>query len=175
MTVSELNDRITRVLAAALGVAVVIVLVLVACPAGGHGGVLPASLRFTASQDGAVAITPAAPKALLEDSHLRPGRHVAGEMTLRNQTGAPLAIGISASPSSTALDGITRVRISAGAETIFDSTLGVLRNGTDAPLRIGPGSSRKVWVSAWIPAREPTGYEGRRVDVQLTVQEGVDR
>ena len=67
MTVSELNDRITRAVAAALGVVIVIALVVVARPAGGHGGVLPASLRFAASQDGAVAITPAAPQALLED------------------------------------------------------------------------------------------------------------
>ncbi len=175
MTVSELNDRITRALAVAVGVAIVVVLVVVARPAGGHGGVLPASLRIAAGQDGAVAITPAAPAALLEDSHLRPGRHIVGGMTLRNQTGGPLELGLRAEPSSTALDGITRVRISAGAEAIFDSTLGALREGTDAALRIGPGRSRSVQVAAWIPAAEPTGYEGRRVDVQLAIEEGAGR
>jgi hypothetical protein len=175
MTVSELNDRITRALALALGVAIVAVLVFVARPAGGHGGVLPASLRFTAAQDGAIAITPAAPEALLEDSHLRPGRHVAGAITLSNQTGKTLELGLRAEPSSTALDGITRVRISAGAETIFDSTLGALREGTDVPLALGPGRSRRVLVTAWIPAGEPTGYEGRRVDVQLALEEGAGR
>jgi hypothetical protein len=174
MTVSELNDRITRALAVALGVAIVVVLVLVARPAGGHGGVLPASLRIVAGQDGAVAITPAAPKALLEDAELRPGTHADGEMTLRNQTGRSLALGLRAEPSSTALDGITRVRVSAGAEVIFDSTLGVLREGTDA-FRIGPGGSRNVEVTAWIPAAESTGYEGRRVDVQLVLEENADR
>ncbi len=174
MTVSQLNDRITRGLAVALGVAIVVALILLARPAGGHGGVLPASLRFTAAQDGAVAITPAAPKAVLEDSHLRPGRHAEGEMALRNQTGAPLALALRAEPASTALDGITRVRISAGAELIFDSTLGILRQGTDA-FRIGPGGSRSLEVTAWIPAGEPTGYEGRRVDVQLAVEADTGR
>lgn len=174
MTVSELNDRITRALALALGTAIVLVLVLVARPAGGHGGVLPASLRITASQDGAVAIAPAAPKALLEDAHLRPGAHAEGEITLRNQTGAPLALGLRAEQSSTALDGITRVRISAAAKVIFDSTLGALRKGTDA-FRIGPGRARSVRVVAWIPVAEATGYEGRRVDVQLAVDEDTGR
>jgi hypothetical protein len=174
MTVSQLNDRISRGLAVALGVAIVVALILAARPAGGHGGVLPASLRFTASQDGAVAITPAAPKALLEDAHLRPGRHAEGEMTLRNQTGGPLALRVRAEPSSTALDGITRVRISTGAEVIFDSTLGALRQGADA-FRIGPGRWRGVEVTAWIPAAESTGYEGRRVDVQLALEEDAGR
>ena len=174
MTVSELNDRITRAVAAALGVAIVVAIVVVARPADGHGGILPASLRFTASQDGAVAIAPAAPQALLEDAHLRPGRHADGEMTLRNQTGGPLAIGLRAEPSSTALDGIARVRIATGAEVVFDSTLGALRQGTDA-VRIAPGRSRRVLVAAWIPAAESTGYEGRRVDVQLALAEDGSR
>lgn len=175
MTVSQLNDRITRVLAAALGVGIVVAVVLMAGPAGGHGGVLPASLRFTVDQDGAVAITPAAPKALLEDAHLRPGRHAEGELVLRNQTGARLAVALRATPSSTALDGITRVRIETGAETIFDSTLGALREGTDAPLRLGPGAAAEVRVEAWIPAAEETGYEGRRVDVGLALTERTAR
>jgi len=167
MTVSQLNDRITRVVAAALGAAIVIAVVVMAVPAGGHGGVLPAALRFVAGQDGAIAVSPATPEAVLEDAHLRPGRHADGTLVLRNQTGARLAVRLRANPSSTALDGITRVRISAGGEAIFDSTLQALRAGTDGAVRLGPGAAARLRVEAWVPAGEQTGYEGRRVEVEL--------
>jgi hypothetical protein len=171
MTVADLNDRITRVLAAALGVAIVVAVVLMARPAGGHGGVMPASLRFAASPDGAIAVAPAAPRSLLEADHLRPGDHVAGALVLRNQTGERLPVALRAEPSSTILDGITRVRIEAGGRNVFDSTLQALREGSD-PIRIAPGGTVTARVSAWIPAAEATGYEGRHVDVMLVPEEG---
>jgi hypothetical protein len=174
VTVAELNDRIIRVLASVLGVAIVVAVVLMARPAGGHGGVLPASLRFAAGQDGALAISPAAPKAVFEDAQLRPGERAGGELVLHNQTGKRLAVRLRAEPSSTALDGIARVRIEAAGETVFDSTLQALREGSDA-IRLGPGRSASVRVSAWIPAGEATGYEGRHVDVLLVAAEGAGR
>jgi hypothetical protein len=167
MTVSELNDRITRVLAAVLGIGIVVAVVLMARSAGGHGGVLPASLRFTADQAGALAVSPASPSFVLEDAHLRPGRHAEGDLALRNQTGARLAVRLRANPSSTALDGIARVRITTDNGTIFDSTLGALREGTEGSVRVNPGTATTVRLEAWIPATEQTGYEGRRVEVAL--------
>lgn len=166
MTVSRLNDRITRVLAASLGVSIVVAVVLLARPAGGHGGVLPASLRFTASEGGAVALAPLAPEPVLAGSAMRPGSHAAGRLVLRNQTGERLAVRLRANPSSTALDGIARVRISDGDRTIFDSTLQALRQGSEA-LRLAPGRAAVARVIAWIPAETETGYEGRHVEVGL--------
>lgn len=174
MTVAELNDRITRVLAAALGVAIVVAVVLMARPAGGHGGILPASLRFVASQDGAIAVSPAAPRSLLEATHLRPGDHVAGALELRNQTGERLPVSLRAEPSSTILDGITRVRIEAAGQSVFDSTLQALREGSD-PIPVAPGAAVTVHLTAWIPAGEATGYEGRRVEVVLVPTESGGR
>ena len=175
MTAAELNDRIIRIVAAALGAAIVLAIVLLARPAGGHGGVLPASLRLTLSQDGAIAVSPAAPKPLAENARLRPGGHVAGAAVVRNQTGERLAVRLRAQPSSTALDGLALVRISAGAKTIFDSTLQALRQGTSGAIAIAPGAAARVRVLARIPADAATGYEGRHVDVELTPYEATAR
>ncbi|HET7444622.1 MAG TPA: hypothetical protein VFJ57_08190 [Solirubrobacterales bacterium] len=175
MIAADFDDRITRITALALGAAIVLVVVLCARPAGGHGGVLPASLRVSASQDGALAVSPAAPKAVLEDARLRPGAHAGGQLRLRNQTGSQLAVRLRAEPTSTALDGILRVRIEAGGESVFDSTLQALRQGTEDAIRLGPGQETAVRVSTWIPATEATGYEGRHVDVLLVPEEGPAR
>lgn len=175
MTAADFDDRITRIAAVALGAAIVLVVVLLARPAGGHGGILPASLRVAASQDGALVVSPAAPKPVLEDARLRPGAHVGGELRLRNQTGEQLAVRLRAEPSSTALDGILRVRIEAGGKSVFDSTLQALRQGTEDAIRLGPGRAAPLRVSAWIPATEATGYEGRYVDVLLVPEEGPAR
>jgi hypothetical protein len=175
MTVSQLNDRITRVLAAALGVGLVVALIAVARPASGHGGVLPAALRFSAVEDGAVEASPAAPRTVLADAHMRPGSRADGYLRLRNQTGEPLAVRLRAQPSSTALDGLARVRISAGGHQIFDSTLQALRQGTTGAVRLEPGALAKVHVVASIPADTETGYEGRRVEVQMVPVEGTAR
>jgi hypothetical protein len=88
-------------------------------------------------------------------------------MTLRNETGERLAIGLAAQPSSSALDGIARVRIIAAGRTIADSTLQALRDGTEGRVSLAPGAGARVRVIAVIPAGVETGYEGRRVSVRL--------
>jgi hypothetical protein len=175
MTGSDFADRLTRIAAAAVGFALVGVLIVTARPAGGHGGVLPASLRFAASQDGAVAIAPAAPKPMLLSGPLRPGSHAEGRMWLRNQTGVSLAVGLRAKPSSSALDGIARVRITAGGEVIADTTLQALRQGTAGRVRLAAGAAALVRVRAWIPAEIETGYEGADVSVALSPVEASGR
>jgi len=113
-----------------------------------------------------------APEAVLEGRDLRPGSHAEGELRLRNQTGERLAVGLRATPSSTALDGIARLRISDRGQVIFDSTLQALRQGTEVAVRLAPGEAAKLGVLAWIPAETETGYEGRQVEVQLLTTEG---
>ncbi len=167
MTLGQHRDMIARVLAAAIGAGLVIALVAMARPAGGHGGVRPAALRFTAEPDGAVAATPTAPRALLASGPLRPGGHAAGTLRLRNQTGSRLAVGLRAVPSSTALDGLAHVRVAAGARVLADTTLQVLRRGTPGRLRLAPGEAARVRVRVSIPADTETGYEGARVAVRL--------
>lgn len=113
-------DRFTRAIGVAIGLGLVAALIVAARPAGGHGGVLPASLRFTAGLDGAVAIEPAPPRPLLESSSMRPGSHASGAITVGNQTGETLAVRLRAKPSSTALDGTAMVRLTSGGRTLAD-------------------------------------------------------
>jgi hypothetical protein len=161
------TDRFTRAIGAAIGLSLVAALIFAARPAGGHGGVLPASLRFTATLDGAVAATPAAPKPLLASGPLRPGGHAAGGFSLRNQTGETLAVRLRAQPSSTALDGIAQVRLQSRGSNLFEGTLQALRQGTGEAVRLPAGGAAQIRVVAWIPAEVETGYEGRTVAVAL--------
>jgi hypothetical protein len=161
------TDRFTRAIGAAIGLALVAALIVAARPAGGHGGVLPASLRFTAALDGAVAAEPAAPQPLLASTDMRPGSHAHGSFILRNQTGETLAVRLRAKPSSTALDGTAMVRLESRGVVFSEGTLQALRQGTAKPLKLQPGAAAPVQVLAWIAAEVETGYEGRDVAVSL--------
>ncbi|HEX8051134.1 MAG TPA: hypothetical protein VF504_06660 [Solirubrobacterales bacterium] len=160
-------DRFTRAIGAAIGFALVAALIVAARPAGGHGGVLPASLRFTAVLDGTVAVEPAPPQPLLESGPLRPGSRASGRLTLRNQTGEALAVRLRAEPDSTALDGTAHVRLVSHGVVLADGTLQALRQGSAEAVRLRPGGAAQVRVVIWIPAEVETGYEGRRVAVAL--------
>lgn len=164
---ASVTDRFTRAIGAAIGLGLVAALIVAARPAGGHGGVLPASLRFTAALDGAVMVEPAAPRPLLESGPMRPGSHASGAMTVSNQTGETLAVRLRAKPNSTALDGTAQVRLTSHGRTLADGTLQALRQGSAGALRLQPGGSARVRVLAWIPAEVETGYEGRQVAVEL--------
>jgi len=160
-------DRFTRAIGAAIGLGLVAALIFAARPAGGHGGVLPASLRFTASLDGAIAAEPAAPKPLLASGPMRPGSHARGDFTLRNETGETLAVRLRAKPSSTALNGTAQVRLKSRGVVLTEGTLQALRQGTTEAIRLAPGAAAPVHVVAWIPAEVETGYEGGDVAVAL--------
>jgi hypothetical protein len=164
-------DRFTRAIGAAIGLGLVAALIVAARPATGHGGVLPATLRFAAALDGSVAISPSAPRPLLVSGPMRPGSHVVGTMTVRNQTGEALAVRLRAKPDSTALDGTAQVRLTSGGRTLSEGTLQALRQGTAAALELSPGGAARVRVVAWIPAEVETGYEGRQVAVELEPSE----
>jgi hypothetical protein len=160
-------DRFTRAAGAAIGLGLVAALIALALPARGHGGVLAASVRLTAAPDGAVAVTPAAPRPLLQSGPMRPGSHASATMSVRNQTGGPLAVRLRAQPGSTALDGTAQVRVTGGGTTLGEGTLQALRQGTEQAIRLGPGAAARVRVVVWIPAEVETGYEGRHVAVSL--------
>src|SRR4051794_6441539 len=160
-------DRFTRAIGAAIGLGLVAALIVAARPAAGHGGVLPGSLRFTATLDGAVAAEPAAPKPLLASGPMRPGSQARGNFTLSNQTAETLAVRLRAKPSSTALDGTAQVRLESRGVVLSEGTLQALRQGTGKAVRLAPGAAAHVHVLAWIPADVETGYEGRDVAVAL--------
>jgi hypothetical protein len=168
-----LGDKLARAFGLALGLGLVVATIVVAAPAGGHGGVLPASLRVEAGQDGAIAVSPAAPEPVLRAPSMRPGSHASGTLSLTNQTGEVLAVGLRAEPSSTALDGLAHVRIEGGGELLADTTLQALRRRSEGSVRLAPGEAAKLRVRVSIPADAETGYEGASVGVTLVPVYGV--
>lgn len=165
MVRADFGDRIARVVGLALGIGLVAAALFAVRPAGGHGGVLPASLRMTIAQDGAIAAAPAAPRPFLRGRGLRPGSHVSGTVRLTNQTGKKMLVGLVAHPSSTALDGLAQVRIEAGERVLADTTLQALREGSAGTVPLAPGAAAKLRVTASLPAEAETGYEGAAVEV----------
>ena len=160
------GDRAARAAGAAHGICLAIALIAIARPASGHGGVLPATLSVAAHQDGAIAISPASPRPLIPSTRMRPGGRARGSLLMTNQTGSRLAVRLRATPSSTGLDGIVRVRVRAGGDALADTTIQGLRQGSSA-LTLAAGEARRVRLLAWIPNEIETGYEGRVVSVGL--------
>jgi hypothetical protein len=162
------SSRLPRLAGGALGVCLAIAAIVLALPGRGRGGVLPATLDVAVRGGAAIASAPAAPNVVLHAGGLRPGAAGrAGAFELANQAGQGLRVSLRATASSTALDGIVRLRVRAGRRTLADETIGQLRAGGSAPLPIPPGGRRAVRVSAWIPGEVETGYEGRDVRLEL--------
>lgn len=151
-----------------LGACLAVALIVLSLPAGGHGGVLPASLDLSVQTSAAVAAEPAAPNVLLHMTDLRPAGPSAGAgFDLVNQAGGTVTVGLRALPSSTALDSLARIEIEANGETLADSTLAELRAGSPGSIVLGRGEARHLRVSASIPPDAESGFEGKRVTVSL--------
>jgi hypothetical protein len=168
MLAGEHRKRLPRAAGGLLGVCLAVTTIVLALPSGGRGGVLPASLDIAVRAPGALAVTPAAPRPLLHAPAMRPGGPAAAaELEIANQTGQPLRLGFRAAPSSSALDGVVRVRIASGGRTIADEMLAQLRSGGESTLSLARGARRTLRVSVRIPAEVATGYEGRHVRLEL--------
>jgi hypothetical protein len=123
-------------------------------------------VRFEALQTGPVGVAPIQPFA--STASLLPGRELAGKVTLRNQTGVPLALRLRALPSTPHLDALLRVRMNVGAKTLYDGPLSGLRTGSRT-LRLASGQAAPVKLVASLPAGLRSGYQGRIVDVSLQI------
>jgi hypothetical protein len=166
MTITLSNNRTARILGIGLGIALAAAALLSwRVPGGEH--TLGADVRFEALQTGPVGVAPIQPFA--SSPSLLPGSAVSGDVSLRNQTGTPLALRLRALPSTSDLNSLLRVRVSAGARSLYDGSLGGLRSAGTSPLRLAPGRSAAVHVTAALPASVRSGFEGRIVDVSLQV------
>jgi hypothetical protein len=153
-----------------VGAGIVAVLVLASRPTASVPW-LTARASFSVATTGELEVVPASPGPVLVARSLRPGgmRSVAG-FEVRNQTGETLDVGLRARPDSTALDGLLRVRLSAGGATLANTTLQGLGHGSATGVRIPSGASRRLRLEAWLPGTVGPGYEDRQVDVSLIPQ-----
>ena len=112
-------------------------------------------------------MTPAPGRPFLLARALTPdGPPASARFTIRNQTGATLAVGFRADAGARELDGLLRIRLRAGDTTLANTTLQGLRNGS-ATVRLRSGAARSITLDAWIPDGT-NDYEGRHADVELT-------
>jgi hypothetical protein len=166
MTKNGITDRLARGLGVVLGVSLAAV-ALIAWRVPGGEGTLGADVRVETLQTGEVGVAPLHP--FLTAPSLMPGSQASGSVTLRNQTGSPLAVRLRARPSSRDLDRILRVQVRAGGRPLYDGGLGGLRASGTLPLRLAPAASVRVGVRAWLPGGLRTGFKGRIVAVTLDV------
>ncbi len=128
-------------------------------------GALDAALTLTSSPTGELAVEPTG--AVLAARDLQADRPPArGGLTVRNQTGAPLDVSLRARPASGDLDDDVRLRITAGAATLYDGTLAALRAGSRSFL-VQPGASRRLKLLASLSPGRGENAQGRSDEVAL--------
>jgi hypothetical protein len=159
-------DRLARLLGVLVGVSVA-VLALVSWRVPGGERTLGTDLRIEALQTGEIGVAPLHP--FVSAPSLLPGSSVAGDLTVRNQTGVPLALRLRALPSVRDLDRLLVVRVSAGSRTLYDGSLGVLRAAGTQPLALRGPMAQRLHVSASLPPGVRSGFQGRIVDVSLQI------
>jgi hypothetical protein len=160
-------ERAARVAGAVIGMSAAALIVVSARPAANLDG-MTAAVRFSVPLSGELAVRPAAPREVLVARSLRPGGpRPSGGFEVRNQTGDTLALGFRAHPSSTALDGLLRLRLRVAGHQRTTATLQGMRRGSAPVLRLPPAAARHVEVQAWIPRDAGDGYEGQRLAVSL--------
>jgi hypothetical protein len=129
---------------------------------------LPARVSFSVAPTGEFEVTPTAPRPVLDAHALSPlGKPATTSFTVRNQTSQTLPLGFRGHPDSRALDGLVRVRLTAGREQLASTTLQGLRAGTEPVLRLPSGDSRRIRLETWIQRSVSEGYQGVRADVSL--------
>ncbi len=166
MTAQLTSKRAPKILGIALGIGLAAVALLSwRVPGGEH--TLGADVRFEALQTGTVGVAPL--HTFASTSSLLPGRTVSGDVSLRNQTGVPLALRLHALPSTRDLDSLLVVQVSGGGRNLYSGTLGRLRSAGSGPLRLGSGQSTRIRVKASLPASVRSGFEGRIVDVSFAI------
>jgi hypothetical protein len=166
MTKKLSADRLARLAGVLAGVTIAIAL-LVSWQVPGGQRTLGADVRMEALQTGEVGVQPIHP--FLSVPSLLPGSAVSGQVTVRNQTGVPLATRLRALPSTRELDSLLAVRVSAGARTLYDGALAGLRGSGTRPFALAPAQTARLRVRASLPAGLRTGFQGRIVDVSLQI------
>jgi len=150
--------NITKVVGLVLGAAACAVLLL-GTHIGRPAGALDAALTLTSAPTGELGVTPAG--TVLAVRNLLPGAPPArGSFVVRNQTGIPLDVRLRARPMSGDLDSGARLRITAGRATLFDGTLGALRDGARR-LLVPAGQGRRLRIAVSLAPGSAAGAQGR--------------
>jgi hypothetical protein len=172
MTASPATDRLVRPAGLLLGV-LLAVAALIAWRVPGGEKTLGAAVNIEALQTGAIGVQPLHP--FVNVPSLLPGRAAGGKVALRNQTGVPMAVRLTALPSTRDLDSLLEVEVSSAGKNLYDGSLAGLRQLGTRPLRLASGESRALGVRVSLPAAARSGYQGRLLDISLQLDSGRTR
>jgi hypothetical protein len=163
---SRFNKNLVRTAGALVGAGLALIFLLAARP-DANSSPLPATVRVSVAPTGELEVLPSPPRPVLVANALLPGRPpAAATFQIRNQAGRTLAVALSTTADSTALDGLVRIRLSADGHRLADTTLqGMQERSVD--LNLASGARTQLQLQAWIPGDVLTGYEGRLVEVSL--------
>src|ERR1044071_1327553 len=140
---SNTQRNAARVAGALVGVGLALALLFASRP-GAVGSPLAAAVRVEVAPVGELEVTPPPPRPTFVADALRPGGPAAvGGFGIRNQTGEDLAVALAAGASSTALDGLVRLRVEAAGRVLADSTLQGLR-ARPLQLRLASGVGERL-------------------------------
>lgn len=160
------KDNVARLAGALIGVGLAVALLLWSRP-DANGSPLGATVRVEVAPSGELEVTPPFPRPVMVAGSLWPGGpRAVRRFRLRNQTGTELAVALRALPSSSALNGLLRVRVSDGGEPLAATTLEGLQR-RPIRLRLASGQASRLRLEAWLPRDVLSGYEGRLVEVSL--------
>jgi hypothetical protein len=128
-------------------------------------GTLSADLTVAARPTGELGVSPHG--TFVRALGMRPGsRGGSGDVRVTNQTASRLDISLRTTGQGRDLDLLTRVVISADRYTVFDGTLGDLRQ-PHLGFALEPGDAADVGVRVWLRAGTGDRYRGRVEAVTL--------
>jgi hypothetical protein len=166
------HNNVARVAGAILGLGIALAVLLASRP-GAVDSPLPTTVRVAIAPVGELEVTPTPPDPIFFADSLLPGRPPTGrEFQIRNQTGSDLAIGLTTTADSTALNGLLRLKLSANGRPLADTTLQGMRQ-RPVDLDLASGARSRLRLEAWIPKNVLGGYEGRLVRVSFIPNVGI--
>lgn len=127
---------------------------------------------FTSQATGELEVSPIGEMAAAQNLDLEPQdgpAPIRGTFTIRNQTPVPLLVRVGAEPVTKEIDDLLGVEIADSDRTLFDGTLGELRDGSRRGVELAPGKSAELELRSEMVASSANAYAERRQEIPLTL------
>lgn len=97
------------------------------------------------------------------------GRGATGSVSIRNESGRALQIGVRIAGEADRLDELLALKVSARSAELARGRLSRLRDATGPTLVLDPRARAKLDVRAWLPASGTDGYEALSGERRLVI------
>ena len=149
-----------------IGGAALAVVALLAWQVDGGAEPAPATVNVTMSSSADMAVEPVAGAHSAELRASDAAASTERRATILNATGGTGVFRVVADPTTRDLDELLAIRIAVGGTSVFDGTLGDLREGS-AAFELASHQKTDLTAILRLPVEEETAWRGRSVDVRL--------